>query len=86
MTEVSNNWAFTSGSLTTSSGDAFVTDEGHITGDKALQVGDNSGNDYVRMATKSTFRYDPTKLYEFEIRINIITTLFCSINKTARWK
>ena len=69
VTEVSNNWDFTSGSLTISSGDAFVTDEGHITGDKALQVGNNSGNDFVRIHTKTQFKYDPTKLYEFEIRI-----------------
>ena len=69
VTEVSNNWDFTSGGLTTGSGDDFVTDEGHITGDKALQVGDNSGNDFVRMHTKTTFNYDPTKLYEFEIRV-----------------
>lgn len=68
LSDVSNNWTFTSGGLDSTS-DAFVTDEGHITGNKALQVGDNSGNDYVRMETKAIFNYDPNKLYEFEVRI-----------------
>ena len=68
LSDVSNNWTFTSGALDSTS-DAFVTDEGHITGNKALKVGDNSGNDYVRMETKTIFDYNPNKLYEFEVRI-----------------
>ena len=72
LSDVSNNWTLTSGALDSTS-DAFVTDEGHITGNKALKVGDNSGNDYVRMETKATFDYDPNKLYEFEIRIKGVT-------------
>ena len=68
LSDVSNNWTFTSGALDSTS-DAFVTDEGHITGNKALKVGDNSGNDYIRIDSKATFNYNPNKLYEFEIRI-----------------
>jgi hypothetical protein len=68
LSDVSNNWNFISGALDSTS-DAFVTDEGHITGNKALKVGDNSGNDYTRIDSKATFNYNPNKLYEFEIRI-----------------
>ena len=69
LSDISNNWTIITGNLTTGSGDELVTDEGHITGDKALQVGDNSGNDVVRIHSKKIFEYNPNKLYEFEIRI-----------------
>lgn len=68
LSDVSNNWDFTTGALDSTS-DGLVTDEGHITGNKALKVGDNTGNDYTRMKTKAIFNYDPNKLYEFEVRI-----------------
>lgn len=68
VSEVSNNWTFIGGQLAASS-DSFVTDEGHITGNKALKVGDNSANDNINIKTKQTFKYNPNKIYEFEIRL-----------------
>tara|TARA_R100001460_G_scaffold15966_2_gene35128 strand:- start:4036 stop:6375 length:2340 start_codon:yes stop_codon:yes gene_type:complete len=69
LDEITNNWTIFTGNLNTTTGDELVTDEGHITGDKALQIGDNSGNDVVRIHSKKIFEYNPNKLYEFEIRL-----------------
>ena len=71
VSELSNNWHDASaGDLTTDA--SLVTNEGHTAGTQTYRKGQapsNDGqNDQVWASSKKLFKYDPDKLYEYEVR------------------
>ncbi len=46
----------------------FFFDEGHTTGVNTYRKGNNSGNDEVNAYSLQKIKYNPNKIYEFEIR------------------
>ena len=63
---ITDNWGVVEGDFTTDG--AFFTDEGHTTGVNTYRKGNNSGNDEINAYSLRKIKYNPNKIYEFEIR------------------
>ena len=63
---ITDNWGLVEGNFTTDG--AFFTDEGHTTGVNTYRKGNNSGNDEINAYSLQKIKYNPNKIYEFEIR------------------
>ena len=66
VSAITVNWGLVAGDFTTDG--AFFTDEGHTTGVKTYRKGNNSGNDEIFAYSLQKIKYNPNKIYEFEIR------------------
>jgi len=66
VSAITDNWGLVEGDFTTDG--AFFTDQGHTTGVNTYRKGDASGNDEINAYSLQKIKYNPNKIYEFEIR------------------
>jgi hypothetical protein len=66
VSAITDNWGVVEGDFTTDG--VFLTDEGHTTGVNTYRKGNNSGNDEIFSYSLQKIKYNPNKIYEFEIR------------------
>ena len=66
VSAITDNWGLVTGDFTTDG--EFFTDEGHTTGVNTYRKGNATGNDEVNAYSLQKLKYNPNKIYEFEIR------------------